>query len=97
MLSSIQNLEDVRDFFESLIAEGTAFHPDEDFEEYIINETGEPAYSESVAKHYNNLMAQCFDICEKEKADIYDISMEIFLVKTGMDKLIPLPSSNYSD
>lgn len=95
MIMTIQNIQDVRDFFEILIAEGTNFHPDDDFSEYIVTETQEPAYSESEVKHYNELMAQCFEVCEKENVDIYDISMEIFLVKTGMDKLIPLPRSNY--
>lgn len=95
MLASIQNVTEIREFFEALIAEGTSFHPDDDFSEYIVTETQEPAYSESEAKHYNELMGQCFEVCEVENVDIYDISMEIFLAKTGMDKLIPLPSSNY--
>lgn len=39
-------------------------------------------------------MNECFDICEKEEVDIYEIMMEELLIESGMDKVIPLPSNN---
>jgi len=37
-------------------------------------------------------MSKCFEICEKEEVDIYDVMLEGTLIETGMDKFIPLPS-----
>lgn len=41
-------------------------------------------------------MEQCFEVCEKEGVDIYDIMLEVSLIETGMDKFIPLPSQPYT-
>ena len=40
----------------------------------------------------NDLMNKCFEVCEKERVDIYDMMLEVSLIKTGMDKFILLPS-----
>jgi hypothetical protein len=37
-------------------------------------------------------MNKCFEVCEKEGADIYEVMLEVSLIETGMDKFIPLPS-----
>jgi len=37
-------------------------------------------------------MEQSFDICEGAGQDIYSVMQEIFLIETGLDKSIPLPS-----
>lgn len=93
MITKIKNIEDVTVFVKELAVEGLNYHPDDDFENYVNMETGVPSYTSEEAALRNSLNEQCFDICEKEGRDIYDISMEIFLIETGMDKFIPLPSS----
>jgi hypothetical protein len=95
MITKIQTSEDVNVFAKQLIAEGVSFHPDNDFNDIINLETNESTYSPEEAQKRNELMSQCFAICEKEGLDIYDISMEITLVETGLDKLVPLPSQPY--
>ena len=85
-------MEDVAEFVVQLLAEGLNYHPDDDFENYVNIETGEPSYSTKEAQVRNLLNIQCFEVCEAVGAEIYDVSMEIFLKETGLDKYIPLPS-----
>lgn len=92
MITEIKTLDDVTEFVVQLVAEGLNYHPDDDFENYINIETGEPSYTPVEAFLRNRLNTQCFEVCESADADIYDISMEIFLKETGLDKFIPLPS-----
>lgn len=94
MIAKINNLDDVSTFVLQLLAEGLNYHPDDDFNNYINLDTHEPSYIPEEAQIRNDLNDQCFEICEKYNADIYNISMEIFLKETGMDKFIPLPSQN---
>ena len=42
-------------------------------------------------------MRSCFEVCEKEGVDIYDVMLEVSLIETGMDKFIPLPSQPYPE
>ena len=42
-------------------------------------------------------MSKCFEVCEKEGVDIYDVTLEVSLIETGMDKFIPLPSQPYPE
>lgn len=93
MLPQIKNLNDVQLFAKALVAEGLNFHPDEDFFNYVNTKTGVPAYSAEEAGLRNRLMDQCFDVCHKEGVDIYDTMLEVVLLETGMNQLIPLPSS----
>jgi hypothetical protein len=97
MITKIKNTNDVIAFAKLLVKEGISFHPDDDFNDYINLETKEPRYSKQDAKHRNKLMNQCFAVCNKEKTDIYAIMLEVMLKETGMDKIIPLPSSDYKE
>lgn len=92
MITEIKTLEDVKEFVHQLMAEGLNYHPDDDFENYVNMETGEPSYSPQDVLLRNQLNDQCFEVCQAAGADIYDISMEIFLKETGLDAYIPLPS-----
>jgi len=95
MLKEINNLDDVRLFAEQLIQEGTNFHPDDDFSSYINLKTGLPIYTKSEANLRNELMEKSFKACEENQTDIYDFMSEIVLMKSGLDKFIPLPSEEY--
>jgi hypothetical protein len=46
MIQEIQTVEDVKTFFEELLAEGLNFHPDDMFETYVHTDTSEPFYSD---------------------------------------------------
>lgn len=78
MLSSITSIQDVTTFFHHLILEENLnFHPDEDFRNYVHLDTGLPSYSEEEAELRNHLLDECFDVCERYQADIYQIGIEI--------------------
>ena len=93
MLTQIQTINDVKSFAKQIIAEGTSFHPDDDFSYYMNFADNKPCYSKEETDFRNELMSKCFDVCEKEGKDIYDVMLEVTLTETGMDKIIPLPSS----
>lgn len=97
MLKQIKTTKDVVAFAKQLIKEGVNFHPDDDFKDYINLETKEPTYTKEEADFRNELMNQCFSVCEKKGVDIYDTMSEVALKETGMDKFIPLPSSTYAE
>lgn len=93
MITKVESLRDVREFAKNLIEEGSNFHPDDDFSEYINYELGEPCYTHEEACLRNKLMEQCFAVCEKEGQDIYSYMMDILLEETGLVKIIPFQSS----
>lgn len=78
MIQEIKSIEDVKTFFRQLLAEDLNFHPDTPFEDYITSETKVDTYTTKEAEIRNRLLEECFDTCEKEKVDIYEIAMEIF-------------------
>ena len=92
MITKIETTEDVKVFAKQLIAEGVSFHPDDDFNDYVNFKEDKTFYTKEEADLRNDLMNKCFEVCEKEGADIYDVMLEVSLIETGMDKLIPLPS-----
>lgn len=76
-LFNISNINDVREFAKHLtFKEELNFHPDEDFCNYINYETKQPSYTQEEIKIRNKAMNKCFEICEKENVDIYDIMSE---------------------
>jgi hypothetical protein len=93
MISEVKSIEDVAEFVSQLVDEGLNYHPDDDFENYVNIESGDASYTLAEATERNRLNTQCFEACDAAGADIYNISMEIFLKKTGLDKYIPLPST----
>lgn len=92
MLSQIKSVADVEQFAKLLIEEGSNFHPDDDFKDFVNNKTGEPTYTSEEAELRNSLMEQCFEVCEKEEQDVYGVMHRVFLVETGWNKHIPFPA-----
>ncbi|NNV57306.1 hypothetical protein [Limnovirga soli] len=97
MITKIETAEDVKAFAKQLITEGVSFHPDDDFNDYVNLEESIPTYSKEEADVRNGLMNKCFEVCEKEGIDIYDVALEVSLIETEMDKFIPLPSQTYPE
>ena len=92
MLTQVLTINDVKAFAKQIIAENVSFHPDDDFNDYVNFKENTPYYSKQEADIRNDLMSMCFEVCEKEGVDIYDLMLEVTLAETGMDKFIPLPS-----
>ena len=92
MAKEINNLGDVEKFINELVELGVNAHPDDDFTQFVNIETGEDSFTPERGKEINQLMNECFKVCKNEYVDIYSFMQEIFLIKTGLDKYIPLPS-----
>ena len=74
--SKIENLIDVVHFFEYLLYEKKlSFHPDDDFSEYVNYEDSNPCFSSDEVEICNQLMDQCFEVCEEQDMDIYSIGL----------------------
>lgn len=95
MIAAIQTIEDVKTFAKQIIEEGVSFHPDDNFNDYVNLKTNKPSYTAKEAEIRNSLMNECFNVCDKAGVDIYDIMMEITLIKTGLDKFISLPLQTF--
>lgn len=96
MITQIKTVKGVQVFAKQLIAEGVSFHPDDDFKDYVYYGKNKRYYSDEEAEVRNNLMLQCFNVCERKGIDIYGLMLEVTLKETGMDKYIPLPSAALS-
>lgn len=92
MITQIKTSKDVAEFAKQIISEGVSFHPDDDFNDYVVFKTNKPSYTKKQAEVRNKLMNECFSVCDKEGTDIYGIMLEVTLIETGMNKFIPLPS-----
>ena len=97
MITKIETTENVKAFAKQLIAEGVSFHPDDDFNDYVNFKEDKSTYSKEEADLRNDLMSKCFEVCEKEGVDIYDVMLEVSLIETGIDKFIPFPSQPYHE
>lgn len=76
--SHIKSVEDVKTFFRHLVDERSLnFHPDDDFADYISYEDKTPTFTEDEVALYNRLMEEAFDVCEKSKADVYEIGFDV--------------------
>lgn len=73
----IDSIEEVKLFAQYLANEiHLNFHPDDDFSCYVNYDKKQPTFTPEEAAKYNALMDECFDVCEKENADIYEIMGE---------------------
>ena len=79
MIQEIRTTENVKTFFEELLAEGLNFHPDDMFESYIHTDTKQPFYTEEETKLRDDLLAKAFNVCESECTDIYELCIDIFM------------------
>lgn len=86
--------EDVARFFFWLVFDmRISFHPDDDFEQYVNDQTHQYVFSDNEARHYNYTMKECFDVCEKYNRDIYQIGcsvLSLFHYCDGNDALANL-------
>lgn len=74
--SKIATINDVKEFFYHLVNERSLnFHPDNRFEDYVSCDDGSNPFSQEECAIYNWLMDECFDVCEKNGADIYAIGL----------------------
>lgn len=77
MITEIKTIDDVIAFASHLVqVEKLSFHPDDDFKDYFTSDL-KSFYSEQEAELRNKLMYDCFEICNKNKVEIYEILLPI--------------------
>jgi hypothetical protein len=73
----LNTTEDVKQFFRDVhkmyLAE---FHPDDDFKDFT-DEQGNRSFTEEQAEHLNKIMINCFQFCDDNDLDIYDIASAV--------------------
>jgi hypothetical protein len=76
MIASINTISDVEQFAKHLVqVEKLSFHPDDDFKDYVTN-SNQPFYTTQEAELRNKLMNDCFEVCEREKVDVYGVLLK---------------------
>lgn len=73
----ITDMSHVYGFIYQICQEGILFHPDVSFSEFTNVKTGQPSFTKEESKRRDELMLSCFDVCEKNGLDIYQVSMDI--------------------
>lgn len=69
--AQINNSHDVARFFMWIVFDAKiCFHPDDSFADYGI-------MSNSLAQKYDDKMNRCFEVCEAEERDIYEIANRV--------------------
>jgi hypothetical protein len=77
MIKAINTISDVEQFAKHLVqVEKLSFHPDDDFKDYLTN-SNQPFYTAQEAELRNKLMNDCFEVCEREKVDVYGVVLSI--------------------
>ena len=70
--SKIATVDDVKEFFHYLVFERRVeFHPDDRFEDYVTRENYQNTFSSDECAVYNRLMDESFEVCKKNRVDIY--------------------------
>ena len=73
--SHITTTEDVKEFFRHIVYDlDINFHPDDDFKDYVCVSTGDRTMDDDLAKLYNRLMGESFNVCGD---DVYDICCDL--------------------
>lgn len=87
MIRKIKNTENIITFAKQLVKEGVSFHCDDDFNDYVNFKTNQKTYTKQKANFRNELMEQCFKVCEKNGVDIYSVMNEVLMQETGLNKI----------
>jgi len=77
MITAINTISNVEQFVKHLVqVEKLSFHPDDDFKGYVTN-SNQTFYTAQEAELRNKLMSDCFEVCEREKVDVYGVVMKV--------------------
>ena len=72
--SHITSITEVEEFAQFLFNQKKlAFHPDDDFAEYVSMGTNEPLFNSEEIVLFNQLTEECFKVCETANVDIYEV------------------------
>lgn len=75
-LAELRTVDDVREWFRSLLADGCSFHPDESFLDMVNRETGTPTFALEHAVALDNRMDRATAIARGAGRDVCEIALE---------------------
>ena len=75
---NIESVADVKEFFTWLADNSLLIHPDDKFAWFLdfADEENPSVITAEQADDLDNMMEDCFDVCEAEGTDIYDIALQ---------------------
>ena len=78
--SHITNIDEVKAFFHyALCDKNIAIHPDDSLTDLSEEELKQMNVTKDEAVNYDRLMDECFEVCKRENADIYDMYLDEYL------------------
>lgn len=74
---TIESVQDVKDFFQWLANNDLLIHPDDMFAWFLdfADEDNPSVITAAQAEYLDDLMEKCFDVCNTEGKDIYEIAL----------------------
>jgi hypothetical protein len=77
-LADNPTLKQARTFMRGMVRwMGPGFHPDTDFNEYVISETGEPSFLPAKADELNEKVSRAMQVLEDSELDPYEDSCRV--------------------
>ena len=75
---NIESVADVKEFFTWLADNSLLIHPDDKFAWFLdfADEENPSVITAEQADDLDTMMEKCFDVCEAEGTDIYDIALQ---------------------
>ena len=76
-VAHITTIDQVEEFTKYLVEDlKVNINPDNDFADYIEYETGKATFTDEEVERGNQLMDECFNVCEANGVDIYELMSE---------------------
>ena len=75
---TINNVDDVKQFFKDIHdLYPNEWHPDDDFHFFMKEDDTTRAFTDKEAEYLNIIMTNCFQYCDDNDIDVYDIASQI--------------------
>jgi hypothetical protein len=72
---NINSRESMEQFFTDIVAiHKCTLHPDDPFTDMVNLETDQPTFSKEEAEYLDNVMRDCFQYCDDNQLDIYEVA-----------------------
>ena len=76
----ITNVDEVKNFFHNALSDrNIALHPDDSLTDFSEEQLKQMNVTKDEAVNYDRLMDECFEVCKREKADIYGLYIDEYL------------------
>ena len=75
---SISTIDDIKQFFKDVhVLYPLEWHPDDDFHFFMKQDEVSKAFTEGEAEYLNRIMTECFQYCDDNDLDVYEIASQV--------------------